>query len=163
MKWKTSQCQYATNLLGRAAQACCTRPSKPLDVDGFPKRAYGANKPTKAMSTTTPTKRSAAYNSNSDQKSLPLFWTSANVAQQESMTICTAPNKQYTPGMHMPQKQDQNTVTVQVGMFLGLFPLQAIKLNEWCRRKSCISLKIISWITSAQEWKELYKLFEYYV
>lgn len=80
--------QINTNLLGRAPYACCSRPRKPLDRDGCPIRTYGASMPTKAMLTTTPTKRSATYNSNSAQKSLPLFWTSANVAQQESITIC---------------------------------------------------------------------------
>lgn len=60
-------------LLGRAPQARLIRPNKLLEVVGFPKRVYGASIPTKAISTTIPTKRSAAYNSNSAQKSFPLF------------------------------------------------------------------------------------------
>lgn len=76
------------HLLGRDEVAFCRRPKRPLDTDCLPIRAQGANIPTKAMSTTRPTNKSAVYNSNSDQKFFPLSLTSANVVQQVSIITC---------------------------------------------------------------------------
>lgn len=74
------------HLLGKELQARLNLASGPVDAEARPNLTYGAKRPTRAMSTTIPTSRSAAYNSNSFQKSFPLFCTSAKVAQHESMT-----------------------------------------------------------------------------
>ena len=66
-------------------------PKSPVEADGFSILTYGASSPTSAISTATLTRRSAAYSSNSVQKSFLLFCTSANVVQQESITICIQP------------------------------------------------------------------------
>ena len=79
------------HLLGKDPAILLNLPKSPVEADGFPILTYGASSPTSAISTATPTRRSAAYSSNSAQKSFPLFCASANVAQQESITICIQP------------------------------------------------------------------------
>jgi hypothetical protein len=59
----------------------------PVAIGGFRNCTKGASIMTNAISTTTPTTRSAMYSSNSFQKSSPLFCTSATVAQPESIAI----------------------------------------------------------------------------
>ena len=85
------QLEMKFHLLPKDPAILLNLPKSLVEADGFSILTYGASSPTSAISTDTLTRRSAAYSSKSAQKSFLLFCTSANVVQEESITICIQP------------------------------------------------------------------------